>query len=118
MAQGMAGPSFSQHDDNDIDQPHAHTEQARNSSRMSIDQSRNSSRTSREDRTPCDVCIVSSIRVGERVWDSLVTGLAGEGGVVTECPRGVLRGTVAGTVDKAVRVCLEIVCVGRERERG
>jgi len=85
---------------------------------MSTDQSRNSSRASKEDRTPCDVCIVSSIRVGERVWDSLVNALAGEGGVVTECPRGVLRGTVAGTMDKAVRVCLEIVCVGRERERG
>jgi len=65
----------------------------------------------------CDVCVVSSIRVGERVWESLAAGLAGEGGVVTECPRGVLRGTVVGTVDEPVRVCLELVCVGRERER-
>lgn len=70
-----------------------------------------------KETAPCDVCVFSSIRVGERVWESLAAALAGEGGVVTENPRGVLRGTVVGTVDEPVRVCLEVVCVGRERER-
>lgn len=85
-----------------------------------------------------DISIISTIRVGERLYDSLAVGLTavhpGGLGVVAECARGVLRGTVVGGGAagvgsgrmkgedewQRVRVCLEIVCVpgqqgGRER---
>jgi len=87
---------------------------------ISSNSERNSAATSASstrEASPCDVCVVSSVRVGERIWESLAAGLAGEGGVVSESPRGVLRGTVVSTLHEPVRVCLELICVGRERER-